>query len=128
MGLGKTIQCITLMWTLLRQGPEARAVVRRVLVVTPASLLKNWKNEIKKWLGDERLRTFVVSKDFSPEAFAAYTSQVAPVMIISCAFDVFFFICLLFRGTCTMLSASLMYIFHCSCESIRSKFVIVIGR
>jgi DNA repair and recombination protein RAD54B len=84
MGLGKTIQCITLMWTLLRQGPEARPVARRVLVVTPASLLKNWKAEIKKWLGDERLRTFVVSKDFTAETFTQYSSQVAPVMIISC--------------------------------------------
>ncbi|XP_054275150.1 DNA repair and recombination protein RAD54-like [Macrosteles quadrilineatus] len=51
MGLGKTLQCITLMWTLLRQGPEAKPTVEKAVIVAPSSLVKNWCNEITKWLG-----------------------------------------------------------------------------
>lgn len=51
MGLGKTLQCITLLWTLLRQGPDAKPVIRKAAIVAPSSLVKNWYNEINKWLG-----------------------------------------------------------------------------
>ena len=50
MGLGKTLQCITLMWTLLRQSPDCRPLIDKVVVVCPSSLVKNWDNEINKWL------------------------------------------------------------------------------
>ncbi len=42
MGLGKTLQTIALLWTLLKQSPyhgEENAVVKRALVVCPASLI-----------------------------------------------------------------------------------------
>lgn len=51
MGLGKTLQCITLLWTLLRQGPDARATIDKAVIVAPSSLVKNWYNELNKWLG-----------------------------------------------------------------------------
>ncbi|XP_060071052.1 DNA repair and recombination protein RAD54-like [Ylistrum balloti] len=51
MGLGKTLQCITLMWTLLRQSPDCRPFIDKVAIVAPSSLVKNWANEIQKWLG-----------------------------------------------------------------------------
>ena len=51
MGLGKTLQCITLVWTLLRQGPECKPIIEKAIVVAPSSLVKNWYNEFKKWLG-----------------------------------------------------------------------------
>ncbi|CAG2055862.1 unnamed protein product [Timema podura] len=51
MGLGKTLQCITLMWTLLRQGPDCKPTIDKAVVVAPSSLVKNWFNEINKWLG-----------------------------------------------------------------------------
>ncbi|XP_049938338.1 DNA repair and recombination protein RAD54-like [Schistocerca serialis cubense] len=51
MGLGKTLQCITLMWTLLRQGPDCKPTIDKAIVVAPSSLVKNWYNEINKWLG-----------------------------------------------------------------------------
>eukprot|EP00922_Rhytidocystis_sp_ex-Travisia-forbesii_P028156 GHVS01041329.1.p1 GENE.GHVS01041329.1~~GHVS01041329.1.p1 ORF type:complete len:254 (-),score=49.82 GHVS01041329.1:53-814(-) len=43
MGLGKTLQSIAVMWTLLKQGfyPN-KPLVRRAVVVCPASLVKNW--------------------------------------------------------------------------------------
>ncbi|XP_056130294.1 DNA repair and recombination protein RAD54-like [Lampris incognitus] len=51
MGLGKTLQCITLIWTLLRQSPDAKPEINKTIVVSPSSLVRNWFNEIGKWLG-----------------------------------------------------------------------------
>ncbi len=51
MGLGKTLQCITLLWTLLKQGPDCKPLIEKAIVVSPSSLVKNWYNEIAKWLG-----------------------------------------------------------------------------
>lgn len=51
MGLGKTLQCITLMWTLLRQSPDCKPEIDKAVVVSPSSLVKNWYNEVGKWLG-----------------------------------------------------------------------------
>ncbi|KAI3434723.1 hypothetical protein D9Q98_002784 [Chlorella vulgaris] len=61
MGLGKTLQVLALVWTLLKQGPQGRPVVRKVAVVTPSSLTQNWADEARKWLGDERMRVMVLS-------------------------------------------------------------------
>ncbi|KAJ8394570.1 hypothetical protein AAFF_G00043730 [Aldrovandia affinis] len=70
MGLGKTLQCITLVWTLLKQGPYGgRPAARRVLVVTPGSLVKNWAAEFQKWLGRERINVFTVDQDHKVEDF-----------------------------------------------------------
>lgn len=51
MGLGKTLQCIALMWTLLRQSPDAKPEIDKAIVVSPSSLVRNWYNEVHKWLG-----------------------------------------------------------------------------
>lgn len=53
MGLGKTLQCITLLWTVLKQSPSGTPLVDKGLVVCPSSLVKNWYNEISKWLGQK---------------------------------------------------------------------------
>ncbi|KAI0723311.1 SNF2 family N-terminal domain-containing protein [Earliella scabrosa] len=65
MGMGKTLQTITLVWTLLKQNPYAGAgpVVGKVLVVCPVTLINNWKNEFHKWLGKDRIGVFVGDKD-----------------------------------------------------------------
>ena len=61
MGLGKTLQTITLLWTLLKQNPiyEEQPVVKKALIVCPATLINNWKKEFRKWLGMERIGVFV---------------------------------------------------------------------
>lgn len=82
MGLGKTLQCISLIWTLLKQGPySGKPVIKRCIIVTPGSLVKNWSAEFKKWLGSERIRTFPVGSDKRIQDFAK--SFVYPVMIVS---------------------------------------------
>jgi DNA repair and recombination protein RAD54B len=61
MGLGKTLQTIALLWTLLKQNPiyEAGPVIKKALIVCPVTLINNWRKEIKKWLGNERVGVFV---------------------------------------------------------------------
>ena len=51
MGLGKTLQSIALVWTLLKQprGPKF-PYCKRVLIVTPSSLVGNWGQELKNGL------------------------------------------------------------------------------
>ena len=48
--LGKTLQSITPLWTLLKQGFDGSPIAQKVLIVTPTSLVSNWESEIEKWL------------------------------------------------------------------------------
>uniref|UniRef100_M4BTC1 Uncharacterized protein n=1 Tax=Hyaloperonospora arabidopsidis (strain Emoy2) TaxID=559515 RepID=M4BTC1_HYAAE len=56
MGLGKTLQSIALMYTLLTTGMDIQPTLSRAIVVCPTSLVKNWDDEIVKWLHG-RLKT-----------------------------------------------------------------------
>lgn len=47
MGLGKTIQCILALRILFSQR-----TIRRVLIVVPASLKRNWSDELSAWAGN----------------------------------------------------------------------------
>ncbi len=59
MGLGKTLQCIGLLWTLLRQSPlPGKPTIEKAIIACPSSLVKNWANELKKWLGEHRVRPY----------------------------------------------------------------------
>ncbi|KAI9753559.1 MAG: hypothetical protein M4579_005101 [Chaenotheca gracillima] len=62
MGLGKTLQTITLLWTLLKQNPiyDEPPLIKKALVVCPASVVNNWRKEFRKWLGPERIGVFMV--------------------------------------------------------------------
>lgn len=63
MGLGKTLMSITLLWTLLNQGfIRGQSAVRKIMVVCPTSLVGNWDNEIRKWVG-EGCPTFAVKTE-----------------------------------------------------------------
>jgi len=96
MGLGKTLQCITLLWTLLRQGPNFKSgpTISNVVIICPSSLVKNWFNEINKWLGS-RLNALAIDSGQAAEAVDAKLEQfgrqqssgkrraVNPVLIVS---------------------------------------------
>ncbi|KAH6932353.1 hypothetical protein HPB50_004882 [Hyalomma asiaticum] len=50
--------------TLLRQGPYGgQPCLRKVIVVTPSSLVKNWVKEFKKWLQNRNLRVYHVDQN-----------------------------------------------------------------
>ncbi|KIX00956.1 uncharacterized protein Z518_10022 [Rhinocladiella mackenziei CBS 650.93] len=93
MGLGKTLQCITLMWTLLKQSPEAgKSTIQKCIIACPASLVKNWANELVKWLGEGAINPFAVDGKASKEeltlqlkqwAIASGRSIARPVLIVS---------------------------------------------
>uniref|UniRef100_A0A8C3XDP8 DNA repair and recombination protein RAD54-like n=1 Tax=Cyanoderma ruficeps TaxID=181631 RepID=A0A8C3XDP8_9PASS len=90
MGLGKTLQCITLMWTLLRQSPECKPEIEKAVVVSPSSLVRNWYNEVEKWLGG-RIQPLAIdggSKDEIDRKLVGFMNQrglrvPSPILIIS---------------------------------------------
>jgi len=82
MGLGKTLQCISLIWTLHKQGMYGGLpALKRTLIITPGSLVKNWSCEFRKWLGNERLKVYTVTSEKRVKEFM--NSPLYPVMIIS---------------------------------------------
>lgn len=93
MGLGKTLQCISLMWTLLRQSPRGRKTIEKCIIVCPSSLVRNWANEIVKWLGENVLTTLAIDGKSTKAADLGLALQqwsvatgrniVRPVLIIS---------------------------------------------
>ena len=93
MGLGKTLQCIALMWTLLKQSPEAgKSTIQKCVIACPSSLVKNWANELVKWLGKDAVTPFAVDGKASKEELTAQFKQwsvasgrsvVRPVLIVS---------------------------------------------
>ncbi|XP_054880132.1 DNA repair and recombination protein RAD54-like [Poeciliopsis prolifica] len=90
MGLGKTLQCITLMWTLLRQSLNAKPEINKAIVVSPSSLVRNWYNEVGKWLGG-RISPVAIdggSKEDIDKQLVNFISQhglkvATPILIIS---------------------------------------------
>jgi hypothetical protein len=73
MGLGKTIQTLALLLQLKRENPGAQATLPSLLIA-PASLLANWKNEIVR---------------FAPtlDVFFAHPSETAPQTLKDAAAD-----------------------------------------
>jgi hypothetical protein len=61
-GLGKTLQVISLIWTLLKQGTDrSRNFIEKAIIVCPASLTHNWKSEFRKWVGGRRIAPIAVT-------------------------------------------------------------------
>lgn len=93
MGLGKTLQCIALMWTLLKQSPEAgKSTIQKCVIACPSSLVRNWANELVKWLGPDAINPFAVDGKASKEeltqqmrqwATATGRAVIRPVLIVS---------------------------------------------
>jgi DNA repair and recombination RAD54-like protein len=93
MGLGKTLQCITLMWTLLKQSPDAgKPTIQKAIIACPSSLVRNWANELVKWLGPDAIQPFAIDGKATKEeltqqlrqwAIASGRAVTRPVIIVS---------------------------------------------
>ncbi|KAJ5630961.1 DNA repair protein rhp54 [Penicillium longicatenatum] len=93
MGLGKTLQCITLMWTLIKQAPEAgKTTIQKCVIACPSSLVGNWANELGKWLGKDATTPFAIDGKASKAeltlqikqwAIASGRGIVRPILIVS---------------------------------------------
>jgi len=93
MGLGKTLQCITLMWTLLKQSAEAgKPTIQKAIIACPSSLVRNWANELVKWLGADAIVPFAIDGKATKEeltqqlrqwAIASGRAVTRPVIIVS---------------------------------------------
>ena len=83
MGLGKTFQIIALLWTVLKQNPiEGDApIIKKAMIVCPVTLIRNWRREIRQWLGLDKLGVLVF--DDRSQRISDFTrSKVYDVMII----------------------------------------------
>jgi SNF2 family DNA or RNA helicase len=69
MGLGKSLQSLALIWTMLRQGPHGAPTAKRALLVCPASLVGNWAAEVSKWLGGVRAQAALAEGGGADEAY-----------------------------------------------------------
>ncbi|KAK0463965.1 DNA repair protein, SNF2 family [Desarmillaria tabescens] len=93
MGLGKTLQCIALLWTLIKQSPHAgKPSIEKCIIACPSSLVKNWANELVKWLGQDTINVLAVDgkggKTVLLEKVAQWVAArgrnvTQPVMIVS---------------------------------------------
>ncbi|QIW98921.1 hypothetical protein AMS68_004439 [Peltaster fructicola] len=93
MGLGKTLQCITLMWTLLKQSPDAgKSTIQKCVIACPSSLVRNWANELVKWLGKDAVVPFAIDGKATKEELTLQLRQwgsatgravTRPVLIVS---------------------------------------------
>ena len=82
MGLGKSLQTVALVWTMLRQSPiSGTQLARKVLLVAPSSLLKNWQKEFRKWLGSERILIHIADTGDKVTQFRSYSA--APILLVS---------------------------------------------
>ncbi|KAG2383648.1 hypothetical protein C9374_004319 [Naegleria lovaniensis] len=87
MGLGKTLQSIALIYTLLRRGPFGKPVIKKAIVVTNSSLVKNWTHEFDKWIGDDKIKVLTVAtktaKQSPSETLKVFKAGYHQVLIIS---------------------------------------------
>lgn len=81
------------MWTLLRQSPlPGKQAIDKAIVVCPSSLVKNWANELVKWLGEGAVIPLAVDGKVTGDALLRQIRQwcstkgkgvVTPVVIVS---------------------------------------------
>ncbi|EGC33642.1 hypothetical protein DICPUDRAFT_36354 [Dictyostelium purpureum] len=86
MGLGKTLQTLALVWTLLKQSPTGKSTIKKAIIVTPSTLVNNWKKEIQKWFGLDRLIATTLTDSLSKETktnLDNFNTSIKPVLIIS---------------------------------------------
>lgn len=81
------------MWTLLKQSPDAgKPTIQKCVIACPSSLVRNWANELVKWLGPDAINPFAIDGKASKEELVQQIRQwciatgravVRPVLIVS---------------------------------------------
>jgi DNA repair and recombination protein RAD54 and RAD54-like protein len=81
------------MWTLLKQSPEAgKSTIQKCVIACPSSLVRNWANELVKWLGKDAVNPFPVDGRATKEeliqqlrqwSIATGRAVARPVLIVS---------------------------------------------
>jgi DNA repair and recombination RAD54-like protein len=94
MGLGKTLQGIALIWTLLTAGHPALGgapLARRAIIVCPTSLVGNWDAECVKWLGGalKTLPLCEASRDEVVLALKAFLGPRPPAPLLIVSYETF---------------------------------------
>ncbi|XP_075592068.1 transcriptional regulator ATRX homolog [Dermatophagoides farinae] len=64
MGLGKTLQAVAYLHTIMTNQHTAR-FIRKALIIVPYNVHKNWQDEIQKWLDECRRYFNIVRYDLS---------------------------------------------------------------
>lgn len=67
MGLGKSIQAVSTVYTALKQGKYGKPITRKAMIVAPSSLCANWGKEFDKWLGPGVVKAFCIAES-SPKS------------------------------------------------------------
>ena len=75
MGLGKTLQVIALVHTVLAHADKTRT--RRVLILVPKNVLTNWKNEFAKWTQACRRPVNIFEMPYSGQASKLHEARLA---------------------------------------------------
>lgn len=81
------------MWTLLKQSPDAgKSTIQKAVIACPSSLVRNWANELVKWLGPDAIHPFAIDGKATKEeliqqlkqwSIASGRTVVRPVLIVS---------------------------------------------
>eukprot|EP00934_Nitzschia_sp_Nitz4_P000638 Nitzschia sp. Nitz4//scaffold52_size167869//21055//24830//NITZ4_002260-RA/size167869-snap-gene-0.208-mRNA-1//1//CDS//3329553987//638//frame0 len=91
MGLGKTLQSVTLIYTLLKTGITAKGgpTAKKVIVVCPCSLVKNWENEFVKWLGPNEVKVAALAESDRAKTESTLTSfaKLRIFQILVCSYE-----------------------------------------
>lgn len=85
MGLGKTLQTIILIYILSRNDGTYSQITSKTVVIVPASLINNWRDEIEKWIGFVKLPTIICigNKKETDYAINRFIKGSSKCMIIS---------------------------------------------
>lgn len=89
MGLGKTLQAITLLYTLLRKDALYGSFAKKGIIVAPATLVDNWKEEITKWLGPVRLNPVVCTGTGKQKQNQLNIFEKGPSSLLIISYDTF---------------------------------------